>query len=396
MKQGSLFLLVLVFLAGCSRQRESFPAPVEPEAPPPPPLEYGRYPLALLQSGENPLWFELGEQGPALIPSPEEAPLRPFVPWPLALRVAGLLGREGRIILGINREGFLAFVPWEGEESGIALYRIDNSARWKDYSVESLFVFDSLPAAMLYRDDYFIDSALPPPSPRVWGLDPGAGMLELPVGAFEDLPPEEGWDIEDLRQGPDGRWRYRAIRKGGNLRGIGYFSAGDLSRPGEASTREALQNAARPRPPDEAPEPLRQVLEAALAPEGGSTGIAAVASPDFESLRYYGSSQGINNLREDIPFYPGYHRNSGAGSIALVVDPQGRGFIGAAGDDGFALREFALPALPGGFVYTGVACFALPAPSPSPSGGVSVTALGIWEEQENWNVGAAGFVLSPD
>jgi hypothetical protein len=51
-----------------------------------------------------------------------------------------------------------------------------------------------------------------------------------------------------------------------------------------------------------------------------------------------------------------------------------------------------LPALPKGFVYTGVAFFA----RPSPAGGVFVTALGIWEEQENWNVGAAGFVLAPD
>jgi hypothetical protein len=218
-------------------------------------------------------------------------------------------------------------------------------------------------------------------------------MKALTVGAFEDLPPEEGWDIEDLRQGPDDRWRYRAIRKDGSLRGIGYFSAGDLSLPGEPSTREALQNAARPRSPDEAPEPLRQVLEAVLAlGDESSTRIAAVASPEFESLRYYGASQGIDNIRGDIQFYPGYYRNSDKGFIALVVDPQGRGFIGALRDDVFVLQEFALPALPGGFGYTGAAFFALP----SPSGGVFVTALGIWEEQENWNVGAAGFVLSPD
>jgi hypothetical protein len=304
-----------------------------------------------------------------------------------------MAGRADRIILGINRQGFLAFVPWaQGESGGIALYRIDNSASWKDYSLGSLFIFDSKPAALLYRDDYFIDSSLPPPSPRVWGLDSGAGMKELPVRAFEDLPPEDGWDIEALRQGPDNRWRYRAIRKSGSLRGIGYFSAGDLSLPGEPSTQDALQNAARPRPRDQAPEPLRQVLEAALALDDGASAIVTVASPDFESPRRYAAPQLINNIPEQPRFYNGYYLSAGRDAIALVVGPEGRGFAGALREDGFALREFALPALPRGFVYTGAAFF----PLASPSGGVSIAALGIWEEQENWSVGAAGFVLSPE
>jgi hypothetical protein len=395
MKRTPLLLPVLFFLLCCSNPRESPPAETLPSETPSPPLEYGQYPLALLQSGENPLWFELADQGPALIPSPEQAFLRPFVPWPLTRRVAGILGRENRIILGINREGFLAFVPWaEGENGGIALYRIDNSAYWKDYSVESLFVFESTPAALLYRDDYFIDSDLPPPSPRVWGLDAAAGMTALIVGAFEGLAPEDGWDIEALLQGPDDQWRYRAIRKNGSFQGIGYFSAGNLSLPGEASTQGALQNASRPRPQDQAPEPLRQVLEALLAgDEAASTGIAALVSPEFESLRYYAAPRTIDHIRENIRFYPGYYLRRDGHSIALVVDPEGRGFIGAARDGSLALREFALPALPGGFVYTGAAFFPLPSP---PGGGISVAALGIWEEQEGWNVGAAGFVLAPD
>jgi hypothetical protein len=310
------------------------------------------------------------------------------------MRVAGILGEEDRIILGINREGFLAFRPWAEEEGGgIALYRIDNSVYWKDYSVESLFFFDSTAAALLYRDDYFIDSSLPPPSPRVWGLDPNTGMKELILGAFEDLPPEDGWDLEALRQGPDDRWYYRAIRKSGSLRGLGYFSAGDLSRPGEPSTREALRDASRPRSRDQAPAALRQVLEAALAPDNGSSAaIATVASPEFKSPRRYAAPQAIDNIPEQPRFHSGYYLDSNQGAIALVVGPEGQGFAGALRNGVFALREFALPALPKGFVYTGAAFF----PLPSPSGGVSVTALGIWEEQENWNVGAAGFVLSPD
>jgi hypothetical protein len=403
MKQMPLLLPVLFFFLRCSSPRESPPA----ETPASPPVEYGQSPLALLQSGANPLWFELAEQGPELIPAPEQAFLRPFVPWPLSRRVAGALGRENRIILGINREGFLALAPWaEGENSGIALYRIENSAAWEDYSIETLFVFDSTPAAMLYRDDYFIDRALPPPSPRVWGLDAASGMQALIVEAFEDLAPEDGWDLEALQQGPDDQWHYRAIRKSGGRRGIGYFRAGDLSLPGEASSQGAMQNASRPRSWDQAPEVLRQVLEAALVAEGASSttvtatgvatsvaAIAAVVSPEFESLRYYAAPQALDQTREDIRFHPGYYLDGGSHSLALVVDPEGRGFAGAVRDGSLALREFALPALPKGFVYTGVAFFSLP---PSPGGGISVTALGIWEEQDGWNVGAAGFVLSPD
>jgi hypothetical protein len=398
MKRTPFFLPILFSLLCCSAQRESQPVAVE--AKPSPPVAYGQDPLALLQSGENPLWFELGDLGPALIPSPGEASLRPFVPWPLTRRVAGLLGREDRIILGINSEGFLVFVPWAGgEDGGIALYRIDNGAFWKDYSVESLFVFNSTPAALLYRDDYFIDSSLPPPSPRVWGLDDSAGMRELIVPAFEDLPPEDGWDLETLRQGPDDQWHYRAALKNGGPGGIGYFRAGDLSLPGEPSTQWAMQNASRPRSQDQAPEPLRQALEAALAigadPVGTapSTAIAAVVSPDFESLRYYAAPRTIDTIREDIRFFPGYYLDGDNRAIALVISPEGRGFIAAAWDDAFALREFALPPLPRGFVYTGAAFFPLPS---APGRGVSVAALGIWEEQEGWNTGAAGFVLAPD
>jgi hypothetical protein len=397
MKRIFLSLPVLVFLLGCPAARE---APLDPAAPEEPERSspvYGRRPMALLQDGENPLWFELGEQGPALIPGPEEAPLRPFAPWPLALRVAGVLALEDRIVLGINREGFLTFEPQTEDEPGIALYRIDNSPYWQDYSVASHFVFDSKAAALLYRDDYFIDHRIPPPSLRVWALDNGAEMQSLSIRAFEDLPPEDGWDLEALRQGPDDRWHYRAVRKSGSLKGVGYFRAGDLAGPGEPSNREALQNAARPRLWDQAPEPLRQVLEATLIPEGESIpAVAQVVSPEFESRRNYAASERLETTQGDMGLYNGYYLKTSGNVFALVVGPEGRGFIGALQKDALMLRKFALPPLPKGFVYTGAALFHRPsAENPSVPGQVSVTALGIWEEQENWNVGAAGFVLSP-
>jgi hypothetical protein len=342
-----------------------------------PPTEYGQIPLALLQSGENPLWFELGEDGPALIPSPEEAFLCPFIPWPLAIRAAGILSRQGRLVLGINREGFLVFAPGN---AGIALYRIDTGSYWQDYSVESLFIYNDTPAAMLYRNDYFIDNGLPPPAIRVWGLRSDTGLGELEIPAFADLPPEDGWDLEDLLEGSDGRWYYRAVRKGGARGGIGYFRTPDLSRAGELSSPGAMQNASQPRTLDQAPAPLRQVLEA------GGAGIAGVVSPEFSSLRYYAAPSSIKDSREDPLLYPGYYHRGGdtAQGLALVISPAGQGLIGISGEVP-EIREFALPPLPPGFVYTGVAVI-----TPEPS----LTVLGTWEEQDGWNVGAAGFVLT--
>jgi hypothetical protein len=372
--------LLTFTLLSCSKPPVQEFVPAETALPETPPAEYGQFPLAILQSGETPLWFELGDHGPALIPSPEEASLCPFVPWPLGRRVAGILSMadqgQSRVILGINREGFLVFAPWTAaRNNGIALYRIDNRSYWQHYSVESLFFYDDTPAAMIYRNDYFIDNALPPPSPRVWGLRAGAGMEELKIPAFEGLPPEDGWDLEDLQEGPDGRWYYRAVKKAGARRRIGYFRTADLSLTGEPSSQWALQNASEPRAPEQAPAPLRQVLEAAAG------GIAGVVSPEFPSLRYYAAPSA---MREDFLIYPGYYYNGSSGAIALVISPAGQGFIGVSGKDAgdAAIREFSLPPLPPGFVYTGAALFP------------GIAVLGTWEEQEGWNVGAAGFVLT--
>jgi hypothetical protein len=289
---------------------------------------------------------------------------------------------EDRIILGVNREGFLAFVPWAGtEEAGIALYRIDNSPYWKNYSVESLFFFNNTPAAMIYRNDYFIDTGLPPPSPRVWGLKTGIGMEELDIPAFADLPPEDGWDLEDLQEGPDGRWYYRAIKKGKTGKGVGYFRTTDLSLGGEPSSQGALQNASQPRPPEQAPAPLRQILEAALSLGGSDgAGIAGIAAPEFPSLRYYALSPVMNTIRDNLLIYPGYY-HGGSETTALIISPAGKGVIGIEREGVFAIRECVLPPLPQGFVYTGVAVF-------------TRAVLGTWEEQDGWNVGAAGFVLA--
>jgi hypothetical protein len=327
--------------------------------------------------------------------------------------MAGILALEDRLILGIHREGFLVFVPWEGtlalptgssspgasknapakgvDNAGIVLYQIDNSRYWKDYSVESLFTFDNTPAALLYRDDYFIENSMPPPVSRVWSLDPN-GRTITAVPAFEELPPEDGWDLEDLIQGPDERWYYRAVKKGGPGRGIGYFRTRDLLVSGEQSSSGAMQNASQPRLLDQAPALLRQVLEAAFPAGKAMPGIARVVSPEFPSLRYFATPSIMNNIREDIQIFPGYYRpdQESGESAALIISPTGQGFIGTAPGGSFKITEIVLPPLPEGFVYTGTGVF--PAKNLS-SGDSSMAILASWEEQDGWNVGAAGFVL---
>jgi hypothetical protein len=153
----------------------------------------------------------------------------------------------------------------------------------------------------------------------------------------------------------------------------------------EPSSPGALQNASLPRRLEDAPELLRTVLEAALSADNRG-GVAAVSSPEFPSLRYYAGSSTLRNAVEDIPVLPGYYQagRNREEAAALVIAPDGRGFI-AGGRKGIREPdEFSLPPLPEGFVYTGVCLF-------------SRMILGTWEEQDAWNVGAAGFVIfDPD
>jgi len=215
-----VFILLSLFLAACGRP--AAPVTEVPPAAPPAHEKYGVYPRAIIQAGPNPLWFELTGEGPLLIPSPEEAALNPFSPWPLTRHIRGILAWEERLVLGVNREGFLVLegqLPSKepGSLAGIELYRIDLSPSWENYSLGTLFFYKHSPAALIYRDDYFIENSFPPPRDRFWTLGPdGAGPLEL--GAFSAFPSSAGWDLEVLRQGPDGLWYFRGMRKGGSNR----------------------------------------------------------------------------------------------------------------------------------------------------------------------------------
>jgi hypothetical protein len=410
LKTAPWLLAVACALSACSRTsspEESVPQGISASAA-------GIHPLAIIQAGELPLWFELGPDGPERISTPAEASLVPFTPWPLVRHIRGLLIQDRRLIVGVNREGFLIGVPWGNavDTNSIALYRISDTAYWDDYSLDSLFFIEGQAVALLYRDDFFVEPSEKPPSPRV--LTPEVGRsrpIGLEIPAFSGLPPEEGWDVEGLRRGQDGFWYYRGIRRDQAEPELVYLRTADLTLPGEKSSAAALRQAVRAAPLEEAPPALRPVLERGFSLLGRDADrvskTVAVLSPGSGGPRYFaaGPEAAGEDMREFFAYYADIDANgmdaggragdgmAGAGvdhdgmaagesgaPYALIITAEGRGVYGKYRDGVPETGEFSLPALPEGFVYTGI--------------GLCASVLLVpWEEREDWNVGASGFLI---
>ena len=392
MKIGAALLLVTL-LCSCSPRRGR--ADGEPAGSP------ALGPLAVLEAGENPLWFELAEAGPRQLGFPDEAGLSPFAPWPLARHIRFILPLGDELILGINREGFLRFAPWNtaGSAAGTALYRIADLPRWSPYTLAALFSFEGRAAALLYRDGFFADSPASLPDPRAFSLDPDfPEPRPLNIPAFDDFPAAEGWDMEALHTGPGGYWYYRGIRKSAGQPESGYYRTRDLGFKGEAVSLSVFQNSALPEPLAAAPPLLRSVLEAAFAHSPG--GAAAVVFSGLPGFRYFnggpeegGAADGSEPAGLNLT---GFYREASAArpGAALAVFPGGRGFFrmepvpaeAAAAVEAViagtaaAPQPLTLPPLPPGFAYTAAAL-------------CGNTLIAAWEEQEGYSIGAAGFMV---
>ncbi|MDR3167414.1 MAG: hypothetical protein LBT93_05675 [Treponema sp.] len=347
---------------------------------------YGLSPRFILEPGEVPLWFELGPEGPLLINAPGAAALVPFEPWPLSRFIVGFLSRGDTLFLAINRDGFLIFTPRAGEGEGLTLYRAAEPALWDPYTVGSFFLYRDLPAVLLYRDDFFADPVAEAPSPRVWGLVPGIpGPVGLEIPSFEVFPPGAGWDIDALRLGQGGRWYYRGVQKSSSpkARTLRYLRTADLSLPGEETSFAAFQESLRPESAAGAPPLLRLVLEEAFklnAPARSQS--AAILFPGFSAPRHFIPGTVPGSGDEELINLVGYYRDAGPEgfSDALVILGDGRGIYGRDRGSGPETEPFSLPPFQEGFVYTGLA----------PAG---TALIASWEEQEGFNVGAAGFMV---
>jgi hypothetical protein len=386
----AVFFPLFCLCAGCSRQRAA------PEAVPQAEMESPgtAYPVpdklfAVVKAGDDPVWFELGPEGPVHIPSPEAAAPGPYQPWTGARFVAGINPGPGRLVMAVNRYGFLVWAPQNGEA---ALYRLPEPA-WDGLTVAALFRYapgnggggsGAWDAALLYRDDVFSGAGGGPPEDRVRALPPGGFEAEaLDIPAFSPLPGNEGWDLESLRQGRDGAWYFRGAREGANPASV-YYRTAKLAFAGDSVAPGVFRNAVSPYNYEEAPPVLRKALEEAAVLEGGEALIAAIISPAFDAPRYFAAGRAgggeLSSFTELSGFYlpagsPG--DDAGRAPSAALLFPDGR--LVYAAEDGGAIRA-ALPGLPEGFVYTRL-------------GAAGKTLIAAWEEQLEWNVGAAGFMV---
>jgi hypothetical protein len=335
-------------------------------------------PLAVLQAGEHPLWFQFTDNGPVLIETIEDACFSAaLIPWPLAPHVRSILARGEELVMAVNRDGFICFAPWQGRgtnnAAGVGLYRIFGGEFWRQYTVTAFVMFDEKPTALLYHDDRFLDSKASLPSPRLWTFDlfsTGLEAMDVPsLGAFA---PEDGWDIDTLRRGTDGRWYFRAVKKVGAQPEIRMLRSEDLAQMGEQVSLGPFQNAALPEQLSAAPEPLREMIAAAFTQS--ACGIASIVSPEFQSTRYFAADREKGDM---FGFYSGGTNSSLGDVFLLVTQPRGDSlYVGADS----SVHRFSLPPLPEGFVYTGI-------------GMTGDTLVAVWEEQEGYSIGASGFMV---
>jgi hypothetical protein len=384
-----LVLLVLIFpglvLSGCSRP--SVPAG-GPEASatqehPAPEIVVSESPAwpvsAIVKAGANPLWFEFLENGPRHIASPAEASLVDYAPWPLARFCSGLLVSGQNLVMAINRTGFLVAAPGS-DQSSVILYLAEDFANWDPYSIASVFLYGERPAVLLYRDDFFAAPADSAPEHQVLILRedlPRPAGIRIPALGFS---PQDGWETNALRQGPDGFWYYRLSQPGESRPGIAHYRTRDLSLSGERISQGEYRNSSRPETDlNKFPLISRLIAEltsAAIQENKSGIPVLQMISPDFSGPRLFSAS---SNIGEDSELFFGYYRNESApvsGSVIFAVSANGRG-IGIKNDVSFS---FALPALPAGFVYTGI-------------GLVGNTLIASWEEQEEFAIGAAGIMV---
>jgi hypothetical protein len=396
-----ILLLTLLLNAACSKKGRSPDSGKDGR-------NYAAWPaLALLQTGENPLWFELEWNGPSLIESPAAAALAPNTPWPYARCITGILAWEGSLVMAVNRDGFFILCPaaWSSwsdantKSTDLVLYRAADTL-WDNYTTESFFIWGDRPAALLYRNDFFSEPDALPLAHQVFVLDKSSAVpLPVSVPALEKL--SDGWEAEVLRRGSDGFWYYRMKEKNKTQNETAFFCAVDLSEEGKKISLGDWRNSGNPEKPripkskashrDSSHRDTSLHITAVLdkaqtfgSAEFGLGGVstARVISPDFEGQRFFVSENAALDTdafdAENAAVLYGFCRNSPE-PLALVILPDGRGLYSFGAQEAL-INSFSLPSLPQGFVYSGIAL-------------LGEVLAASWEEQKDASIGAAGFMV---
>ena len=364
-----LFLLLfLPLLTTCTREENYGETPGAMER------EYSApawHAVALLRTGRNPIWFELAGDGPVHIESAAAAELPPFTPWPHARFITGMLLWDGFLVMAVNGDGFLVLGP-SGNADAV-LFRAAHSL-WQPYTAESFFLLDDRPAVLLYRNDFFSGPAVPPVFPQIFVLDKSSPVpLGVSVTAFESFPEGGFWEAEIARLAPDGFWYLRMKEKGGEQNETAYFRTASLAEAGVGISVGEWRNSGDPEWPRNVSLHLTHILDRANELVPGRISAVRVLSPEFDGPRLFSSARG----GESLVILHAYSRET-PGPLALVILADGRGFICEGKEP--EVRPFSLPALPEGFVYTGIAL-------------IGNNIVASWEEQQGAGIAAAGFMV---
>jgi hypothetical protein len=332
-------------------------------------------PLAIVVPGENPLWFELSDDGPLVISSPEEASLRTFRPWPHSIHIKDMLIQKNRLVMAVNRLGFLAIIPWD--DSRLGIYSVFDTAYWSKYSIASLFIYDETPSALLYRDDFFFsDENVSLPETPVMGLVKGnIAPIRAEIPAFKDFPSAKDWDIEALNRSKNGDWYFIAAQKSSDIREKFYYQAESLEKAPSSISMGDYWLAMEPESLRNAPLLLKNAAEAAINSRSSDFSylIEAISPNNEYEFRYFYNSSEKSDM---ISLFSYYNDDK-----AIAVFHDGTGAVSEKyADNSIETQLFSLPKLPKDFFYTGVTL----------SGN---TIIASWEEQQFYGVGAAGFVV---
>ena len=196
--------------------------------------------MAILQTGEYPLWFLLTDNGPVHIESIEDAvSVSALIPWPYALHVCYLHERDNALVMIVNRDGFLKIDP---DNSDLVLYRFSGGEIWRQYSSGGFVYYDDKPAALLYLDKRFADSGIQQPKPEIWSFNMESNILfpnQIPVLQYFF---NDGWEANTLRYGNDGLIYYRIMKRSEVSSSVRFFRTADLAQTGEEISIEDFFN----------------------------------------------------------------------------------------------------------------------------------------------------------
>jgi hypothetical protein len=326
-------------------------------------------------------WFELNSKGPLLISAPEQASLCPFAPWTQSLHITTLMpavaiagsggtANNGALYAGINHWGILQF---EAQDEETALYYYRGGEAWENYPILALFQYGDRPAAFLGRDRFFGNAMQPTPDSPFWIIDNKAGLIPSALPALDSFPTAKGWETAALFQSENGIWYFHLLLpEQHNI----FLTTDNLSLPArqiDGGAFALMQEEFSYTPP---PMVAWVMSEAERLMECSS--MTLIVSPEFSGKRLFrtGSAAG------EMEFF-GYYRSPLAeiGGAAIIALPDGRGIYCFAGGGVQKDGHFRLPPMGGSFVYTGIALV-----------GKDIL-IASWEEQAEWNVGAAGFLI---